>query len=75
MTWYAIGTAERITVGYFARAIDCPVCGADRGLCLSTSGAGHPVTGSCPADHVWDERRVTGADVMDKAIEMSREDR
>lgn len=72
---YSIRTTMQITIGLFRQVIDCPVCGATFGLCLSTSGDGQPVTGSCPADHVWDEQRVDGSAVKEKAIEMERESR
>jgi hypothetical protein len=71
---YSIRTTERITVDWFT-VIDCPACGIETGICLSTSGDGQPVTGSCPADHVWNEHRVTGSDIKEKAIEMAWESR
>ncbi|MBO2461738.1 hypothetical protein [Actinomadura violacea] len=65
---YCLHTSSVITVG-FVEVITCPECAADRGLCLTTSGGGQPVTGSCPAGHVWDEQRVTGFEVERTAIE------
>lgn len=71
---YRAWTSDRITVN-FTEVIICPECKADRGLCLTTSGDGHPVTGSCPDGHVWDEHRVSGSDIKRTAIELDRESR
>lgn len=74
--FYTIQTDHQISLGTVKPTlIDCPACGIDRGLCLSTSGDWQPVTGSCPAGHVWDETRVTGAMVKQKALDLSEEGR
>lgn len=65
---YRISTPDQITIGFHI-ILTCPACGADRGLCLTTAGDYKPVTGSCPNGHVWDERRVFGAEVKRIAIE------
>jgi len=71
---YRAWTHDRITVN-FSHVITCPECKADRGLCLTTSGDGRPVTGSCPDGHVWDERRVTGSEIKAIAIDLDRRPR
>lgn len=70
---YRVWTYADIKVGF--ETIDCPVCGIDRGLCLTTSGDGQPVTGSCPNGHLWDEHRLTGSEVKYTAIDLDQEPR
>ena len=70
---YFFSASEHIISGF--QIITCPVCGINRGIRLTTTGDDHPVTGSCPNDHVWDERHITGTEVKRIAIELAREDR
>lgn len=58
-----------------SQTITCPACSADRGICLTTTDDGQPVTGSCPDGHVWDEHRVTGSTIKVTAIELDQETR
>jgi hypothetical protein len=64
---YVCTTTDRIITD--RQVVTCPVCGADRGLRLTTTDVDYPVTGSCPHGHFWDEKRVPADEVMRVAIE------
>lgn len=70
---YFISATEQILNG--SQVITCPACGIYRGIRLTTTGDGYPVTGSCPNDHIWDEHRMTGGDVKRIAIDLAEEGR
>jgi hypothetical protein len=70
---YRVHTYADIRINF--ETLTCPACGANRGLCLTTSGDGQPVTGSCPDGHFWDEHRLTGSEVKDTAIDLDQEPR
>lgn len=70
---YRVWTFADIKVNL--QTITCPECDADRGICLTTQGDGRPVTGSCPDGHVWDERRLTGSETKETAIDLDRHPR
>ena len=54
------------------KVIDCPFCGADRGLTFSTTPDLQAVTGSCPKQHVWNEVRIPGWAVRDQYLQATQ---
>lgn len=69
ITYRAGATGMYIFNGY---VLDCPTCGADRGLLFTTTGTSYWVTGSCPNNHVWEERRLPAEAVREAAIASER---
>lgn len=52
--------------------LDCPTCGADRGLTFSTGLNLQTVTASCPNRHVWSEGRIPGSAVRDQYLQATQ---
>jgi hypothetical protein len=54
------------------QVIDCPQCGAVRGLTFAVFPEALCPRGSCPGGHVWDECRVPAEAVREAARRVGR---